>query len=583
MDILKLKDFLISIGQEEECFDSSSRLITKNLAKSTKKQILLLTPKCIGNENWKERLYWILNGLVDYPTCLQCSNKITKFKRKNNELPYQLYCQRKCFLSSDNRKQKLKTIWNEKTISDIELMKSKRQKTCLSRYGVEHHSKTKWFLEKQKITKQKTNPNWGGIKPNSIQFTDEEIQFQKQSRRRDTCLNKYGVDHYSKTDAYRIKFKETCKIRYGAEHSSQNLQIKDKTVQSRLQSWLPHKLEILKSAGFVPNFSLDSFTTASEKYEWIHVDCGKITYDDIDDGRFPRCYGCNPTGISIPQKEISSYVEELGIKSIFNDRTILDGKEIDIFIPEYKLGIEYHGFYWHSESKMMDTNKHHIKFKLSLAKDINLLQIYENEWRDSKDIVKSIIRNKLHLSERIFARKTDIKIIDYPTVRDFLNKNHIQGTSNSAINVGLFYNSDLMSVMTFGKNRFEKNKSWEMIRFCNKLNYSVVGGASKLLKFFIEKYNPARLVSFSDNRIGSGQLYNNLGFTNLGDSIGYSYIKNGKIYNRMKFQKHKLKNLLSIYDSEKSEYDNMKDNGYDRIWDAGQTKWILEGNKNEYT
>lgn len=116
--------------------------------------------------------------------------------------------------------------------------------------------------------------------------------------------------------------------------------------------------------------------------------------------------------------------------------------------------------------------------------------------------------------------------------------------------------------MTFGKPRFNKNYEWEMIRFCNKRNYNVVGAASKLLKYFISVYKPKSIISYADAKYSNGNLYKKIGFTYIGKSSpNYFYFKNNKILGRIQCQKHKLNNILENFDENKTEIQNMVENG----------------------
>ena len=124
--------------------------------------------------------------------------------------------------------------------------------------------------------------------------------------------------------------------------------------------------------------------------------------------------------------------------------------------------------------------------------------------------------------------------------------------------------------MTFGKCRFDKKHEWELLRFCNKLGYHIPGGASKLLRYFERNYQPKSLVSYADRRWSQGKVYENLGFTfSHASAPNYWYWKNLKLESRIKYQKHKLKDLLEIFDENKTEVENMRDNGYKQIYDCG--------------
>jgi very-short-patch-repair endonuclease len=278
---------------------------------------------------------------------------------------------------------------------------------------------------------------------------------------------------------------------------------------------------------------------------------------------------------------IKNFLDSKNIKFIYRERSILDGYEIDIYIPSHKLGIEMNGLYWHTEIHK-DKELHKLKADLAEQYGIKLIQIFEDEYKNNIDIVLSRISNLLNLNQvKIHARKCIIKEVNGLDKIDFLNKNHIQGNSNTSINLGLYFNNELISLMTFSKERIalgvskSKDGNYELNRFCSKLGVNVVGGASKLFKFFIKKYSPKRIISYADRRWSSGSLYDKLGFnfiknTNCNYWYTIDYIKRE---HRFSFRKNVLSNKLDNYNPDLSESENMKLNGYVRIWDAGSKKY----------
>lgn len=294
------------------------------------------------------------------------------------------------------------------------------------------------------------------------------------------------------------------------------------------------------------------------------------------------CPTCFPKDkiVSNMEIELRDIVKNLyNDEIIFNDREILKGKEIDILFPKLKIGIEFNGLYWHStdETKI----DYHILHKQQFAykEGISLITIFENELIYKKDIVKSRIRNILGKSNKIFARKCIIKEVSYLDSKLFLQDNHIQGNCNSSIRYGLYFNNELVSLITFGKSRFDKNIQFELLRYCNILNTSVVGGASKLFKYFIKNNNPKSIISYSDCRWNTGKLYKTLGFLYDGKSKpNYYYVKqnDNNLYSRYDFQKHKLSNRLQMYDKNLSEIENMINNNYRIIYDCGNAKWLWQ-------
>lgn len=204
--------------------------------------------------------------------------------------------------------------------------------------------------------------------------------------------------------------------------------------------------------------------------------------------------------------------------------------------------------------------------------------IFSDEWENKPDIVKSRLRNILNDSDRIYARRCNIKEVkDNKLVRKFLNDNHIQGFVGSKYKIGLFYEDELVSLMTFGNLRKSmglnsKEGHYELLRFCNKLNTSVVGGASKLFKFFLKEFDVSYILSYSDNRWGHGNLYERLGFKYINSTIpNYYYIIDNKRHYRFKYRKDIL--VSDGYDPSKTEIEIMTERGYYRIFDKGSNKY----------
>ena len=278
--------------------------------------------------------------------------------------------------------------------------------------------------------------------------------------------------------------------------------------------------------------------------------------------------------VSKLEKELQNFISSLNISFEESNRTILNGKELDIYIPSHNLGIEFDGLYWHSEL-YKDKNYHLNKTELCEAKGIKLIHIFEDEWLYKKDIVKSRIKNILNITEnKIYARKCEIKEVSIKSKGKFLNENHIQGTVGSKVNLGLYHNSELVSLMTFGKRPTFNNSEYELIRFCNKLNTTVIGGASKLLKHFIKNYQPKEIISYADRRWSNGNLYEVLGFNFVSNTEPNWFIINGNYrYHRVKYQKHKLVN--QGYDESKTAHKICIDNNFYRIYDCGTKKYEL--------
>jgi len=367
----------------------------------------------------------------------------------------------------------------------------------------------------------------------------------------------------------------------GVDNASKINSVIKKRQRTKRIKLLPDLYKRIIENGYTPLFTLEDYigqrvNGKNIKYNFIHDKCNTKFSASLN-GHLPRCPLCYPVSSSIAEKEIVDFIKSLNIKNVIeNDRTILDGKELDIYLPDYNLAIEFDGLYWHSESQGKDKNYHLDKTNKCNEKNIQLIHIFEDEWLDKKEIIKSILRVRLGIIDnKIYARKCIIKEVENREAKIFLENNHLQGKVNGKIRLGLYYNDELVSLLTFGKSRFNKNYDWELLRFANKLNTSVVGGFAKLLKYF-KSNQSGKIITYSDKRYFNGKIYENNGFkTLLSSSPNYYYIKNNIKYNRIKFQKHKLNSILENFNNDLTESQNMLLNGYDRIWDCGNNVFVL--------
>ena len=284
------------------------------------------------------------------------------------------------------------------------------------------------------------------------------------------------------------------------------------------------------------------------------------------------------------EQELYEYISQIYKDNIIrNDRTILDNKELDIYLPNLNLAIEYNGFFWHSE-KMGKLKEYHLnKTLLAKSKNINLIHIFSDEWVNKKEIVKSRLLNKLNLTpNKIYARKCKIKEVLIKDKDEFLNNNHIQGKDKSSIKLGLYHDDKLVSIMTFGhprtaigKTKINIENQYELVRFSNLLNTNVIGGASRLLKHFIKTYNPQHIYSFSDNRWSNWEnnMYLKLDFKFISKSEPSYWYSRDCLHrlHRYNFSKNNLRKMG--YDITKTEKQIMEELNYFKIWDCGVSRF----------
>jgi hypothetical protein len=442
-----------------------------------------------------------------------------------------------------------------------------RKKTCLDKYGTD------------------------------VAFKSKEVQ----DKYKQTMIDKYGVNNPFLVEDIKRKSNQTIQDRYGYQYANQNQDIKDKISKAlkgreiSRKNFIDIKWEKLISyyevSGMEPLFDKDYLEnnklnhSFKNKFKFQCNKCSETTEVFLSNGYLPSCKCSEYKGYSMVEDELVLFLSKYIPKDqiFLNRRDILPNRlEIDIYIPSYNLAIEVNGVYWHSESMGKYRDYHLYKTLKCEENNINLIHILDYEWIYKKPIIQSIILNKIKkVTEKIYARKCIIKEIkDTKIVRSFLDNNHIQGYTHSSINLGLYHNNKLISLMTFSKNRFKKESNeLEMVRFCNNLNINVIGGASKLFKHFNINYNINNLpiISFADRRFFKGELYKTLGFDfEKNTSPSYIYWKDNRILNRMSCQKHKLNKLLDIFDPKKTEYENMLENGWRRVWDSGNSKWVFK-------
>ena len=286
-----------------------------------------------------------------------------------------------------------------------------------------------------------------------------------------------------------------------------------------------------------------------------------------------ECPNCKETTyISIPEKDVLMFIKSIYNGNIEeNNRHIIHPKELDIYIPDKKLAIEYNGGYWHSIEVIPNKNYHQEKTLECRNKGIRLIHIFDWEWLFKQEICKSIIKSALGMyDKRIYARQCKVYEINQNTYAEFLEENHLQGSINSSIRYGLYYNNELVAVIGFGKSRFKKDEM-ELHRFCCKLNYNIIGGFSKLIKHSGVK----DFITYVDLAHFTGDGYKQIGFEEISiTEPNYKWVKGIKILNRFSTQKHKLSTLLEKYDENLTEDENMSINGYKQVYDSGNIKMI---------
>lgn len=497
--------------------------------------------------SFMEELYLFQNGLNEPPKC-SCGNPV---KFRNINLGYQKFCSKKC---SNSNPDKIKTT----------------KDTCIRKFGGVAPACSEEVTNKMIKTARK---NGYDFRSHTTSLSDETKKKMKK-----TCIERYGVDNVMKLDEYKQK------VSSSIDYES----VTKKAKHTRKQKELLKHQDIIdinyETHSYIVKCPHPECTLCQEKQFTIPIP----RYRDRIRDHTELCTILLPVCDSsikdtYPEIFVRNILDEYGVEYITNDRTVLGGKELDIYIPLHSIAVECNGIYWHADnsSTPSDKQRHYNKWKQCCEKDIQLLTIWEDQIYNIPNVVKNIILAKLGIYEkRIGARECRVTIDD--NTRDFLNNNHIQGSCRYDICYSLRYMGEIVGVMCFSKTSTRvgignpNNESWELVRFCTKSGWQITGGALRLLTHFREDHPGIDIISFSSHDISNGGLYDKLGFKRCGEiKSSYWYIdqKSFQRYHRFSFTKASL--VKKGYDPKMTEFQIMDSLPYWRIYDSGQTKHIL--------
>ena len=486
----------------------------------------------------------------------------------------------------DKQKNTVRNLYGVDNISELDCVKKQKAETTLKNWGVDSPLKNKEIKDKIKSTNLK---KWGvewisqsilfrsNLKKLNFEkwgvhsFMETEL-FKKLSKI--SNLEKWGVDNPSKSDEIKKVKKETLLKNWGVENPMFSDIIKNNIKLNNLEKY--GKDHYNKTSLFFKNTKIGNDDNHKEylgkSYHLFNCPKGhtfsinQLNYHSRNINNTPLCTTCNPIGDlkSIKEKELFQFIE-----SIYNGdikQSWRDGLEIDIYLPDIKIGFEFNGLYYHSD-KFKDKNYHLNKTKHFKERGIRIIHIWEDDWDFKREIVKSQIVNWIGLNKKIFARNCDIReITDKEVIKKFLDKNHIQGATRSNLSIGLYYRDQLLSIMLFDHYEGRKKMNgdeWNINRFCNELGFSIVGGASKLLNYFVKNWKPKRIISYADRDWSIGSLYEKLGFSIINLSKpDYKYIIGGKRVHKSRFRKSRTNINESQLDIPK-------------IWDCGKLKFEI--------
>lgn len=444
---------------------------------------------------------------------------------------------------------------------------SKIEQTNQSRYGSSWYTQTDEY--KQRV-RQTSLDKYG-----TEHFLQSDTVKQK---RYDTCNSKYGVCNVSQTDTVKSKIKQVWNDKYGVINISQNHIVDLDAWNSFIENPRQHIQDRYDSLPTVMQLASDLGVCLTSVYNHLDIQ----NNGDLIQHSHSRM-----------EEELKIFIESIvpDIVIEYNNRSLIAPYELDIYLPKYHIAFECNPTATHNSSipdpwggEPKHYMYHQMKTELCENKGIFLFHIFGYEWTNKRPIIESMIRNLLNKnSNKYYARQCDIRNVDVNAARKFLDENHRQGFSVASVRLGLYYNDELVSLMTFNKKRHTigpqlDNDSYELVRFCSKLDSTVVGGADKLFKHFIRTCNPDSIISFSDRAHTKGNLYKKLGFSLESQSHpGYVWVDSitDIAYHRMNAQKRNIKQFLGDenIDLSQTERQIMESHGFVIIYDSGIITW----------
>lgn len=492
--------------------------------------------------NMMERAYCILHNITEMQRCNSCPSCV-KWDKSNRQ--YKKFCSRKCSAPNTTNIAK-KTLQRKYGVDNPSLIAGVQQKkidTCNRTHAVD-------FPQQHAVIRQKTFDTMQ--RKFGVNFPYENPQLLQDAR--ETLYDNYGVANPSHSSIIQQRKIDTNYTKYNARHYN--------------TATISHAIKQLESYEWM----YDQHIT---KQKPLYIIGQELGCSDGTVGRYLHAHGLETQYYiqSTGEREVAEFISSLGIKTILNDRSIINPLELDIYLPSFNLAIEYCGLYWHSEQQGKDKHYHKTKYNKCKSLNIQLITLYEDEWINNKELIQEKLKHilKQNISSGVYARNTTVVPITSNVKKQFLDGYHIQGNGLSSIALGLEHNGTLVACMTFTKH----SSYHTLTRYAT--SRPIIGGFSKLLKYFKTNYDWNQIISFADLRWSTGALYTKTGW--ILDKIippDYSYAtSNTTRYHKFNYRRKYLPTKLKHFDPTLSERENCDNNGILRIWDCGKLRYII--------
>lgn len=425
--------------------------------------------------------------------CDYCGSKIVSTKKKRNKS--NIFCDKD---SCNSCKYK------------------KREEVSIARYGVKNSS------QKQEIRNKISDKN-----------SDRLKSAEHKARTKQAMMERYGVEYSFQSESLKEKYRQTNLMKYGYENPMQSPEI--------LSAAAIKSKEARINSGTIRTIDGKSLPDHAKEKGWSRSHFFKL----VNEYGFDEALK-HEKGYSSLEKSMSIILEEIGLK--YDRQYRIDGSISDFKVSD--LLIECDGLYWHSDL-FLENRYHYNKRKKYEKNAYRSLFIREDEIRDKKNIVTSIIKNAAGINKnKLYARKLKAYEIDTKESHDFMDSYHLMGGNNST---SFAYSLDGVSVIEFKRI---KDNDYDIARFCTLPDHSIVGGFSKLISHFIKIHKPSSISTFIDLRYGTGKYLSSLGFEHVSCYPSFKWTDGKNTYHRLKFPGNSgyLSNLYKIWDCGQSKY-----------------------------
>jgi len=514
----------------------------KLYGKDVYNKIVDLTNFLSDNVKLSERIYCILNDIKEISKCPMCG-KIVKFREFGKG--YKTYCSVKCACNDQKvkikRKQTNIKIFGVENPFQSEEIKIKIRKTNEKIYGTPSPSQNENVKNKRKLTNMK---NLGVDNPAKAPIVKEKTK--------ETNNRIYGTDCSLQNKEVKEKIKISCNKIYGVDNPAKSDFIKNKTKDSvynkynnryfRQKHYSDEQLEIINN----PERLKEIYQEHLENEIPVEQLSLKYGFSPTLLGKHFNKHGLIPKRFSVSYQEkiLKIFLDTLEIDYIQNTKRIIKRKELDFYIPEYKLGIEVNGVYWHDEHSKYGPFNLLNKHNLCKEKGIKLLHFWDIEVENKFEMIKSIIKGQLHLNENIESTLCKIIEVDFNLSYGFYENNHILGGIYCDYNYGLYYEDKLVSCI--GINKVEEG--YEIVRDCTKIGYNVTRRLEKLLSHIKNIHKDSPIYLILDKRLCQIEDY---------------------IYNTFQLFQETLPNFY-CYSGNKLFEKNVEVEGNRRVFDCGE-------------